>query len=105
MEVSVGTRLRVLRKDAGLTQAQLAALAGTNQAAINRYETDRAAAPYRVLVWYATYFNVCWIISSACARTHAGGMSASRRRGHRKWYSANRIGASSWKPASRRAAS
>ena len=58
MDVSVGTRLRVLRKDAGLTQAQLAALAGTNQAAINRYETDRAAAPYRVLVWYATYFNV-----------------------------------------------
>ena len=58
MDVSVGTRLRVLRKDAGLTQAQLAALAGTNQAAINRYETDRAAAPYRILVWYATYFNV-----------------------------------------------
>ena len=41
MDVSVGTRLRVLRKDAGLTQAQLAALAGTNQAAINRYETDQ----------------------------------------------------------------
>lgn len=58
MDVSVGTRLRVLRKDAGLTQVQLAALAGTNQAAINRYETDRAAAPYRILVWYATYFNV-----------------------------------------------
>ena len=33
MDVSVGTRLRVLRKDAGLTQAQLAALADTNQAA------------------------------------------------------------------------
>lgn len=32
MEVSVGTRLRVLRKDA--------ALAGTNQAAINRRERD-----------------------------------------------------------------
>ena len=45
MDVSVGTRLRVLRKDAGLTQAQLATLAGTNQAAI-------------ILVWYATYFNV-----------------------------------------------
>ena len=58
MDVSVGTQLRVLRKDAGLTQAQLAALADTNQAAINRYETDRAAAPYRILVWYATYFNV-----------------------------------------------
>ena len=57
MDISVGTRLRVLRKDAGLTQAQLAALADTNQAAINRYETDRAAAPYRILVWYATIFK------------------------------------------------
>ena len=54
MDVSVGTRLRVLRKDAGLTQAQLAALAGTNQAAINRYETDRAAAPYRISAFSKT---------------------------------------------------
>ena len=58
MDVSVGTRLRVLRKDAGLTQAQLAALAGTNQAAINRYETDLAAETYRILIWYTTYFKV-----------------------------------------------
>ena len=77
MDVSVGTRLRVLRKDAGLTQAQLAALAGTNQAAINRYETDRAAAPYRILMYR-------WIISSACVKTPAGGMSVSRRRGRRR---------------------
>ena len=105
MDVSIGTRLRVLRKDAGLTQAQLAALAGTNQAAINRYETDRAAAPYRILVWYATYFNVSLDYILACARTPAGGMSASRRRGRRKWCSASRIGASLSKPASHRAAS
>ncbi len=106
MDVSVGTRLRVLRKDAGLTQAQLAALAGTNQAAINRYETDRAAAPTTVF-WSGMppILMYRWIISSACARTPAGGMSASRRRGRRKWYSANRTGASLWKPASRRAAS
>lgn len=58
IDVSVGTRLRVLRKDAGMTQAQLTALAGTNQATINRYETDRVVAPYRILVWYATYFNI-----------------------------------------------
>ena len=36
MDVSVGTRLRVLRKDAGLTQAQLAALAGGHQPVRNR---------------------------------------------------------------------
>ena len=103
MDVSVGTRLRVLRKDAGLTQAQLAALADTNQAAINRYETDRAAAPYRILVWYATYFNAS--LDYICARTPAGGMSALRQRERRKWCSANRIGVSLWRLASRRAAS
>ena len=84
MDVSVGTRLRVLRKDAGLTQAQLAALAGTNQAAINRYETDRAAAPYRILVWYATYFNVSLDYIFGLCEDPAGGMSVSRRRGRRR---------------------
>lgn len=105
MDVSVGTRLRVLRKDAGLTQTQLAALADTNQAAINRYETDRAAAPYRILVWYATYLMCPWTISSVCARIPAGGMSALRQRERRKWCSANRIGVSLWRLASCRAAS
>lgn len=56
--VPVGTRLRILRRDAGLSQAKLGALAGTNQAAINRYESGNAAAPYRILIWYAQYFNV-----------------------------------------------
>ena len=100
MDVSVGTRLRVLRKDAGLTQAQLAALADTNQAAINRYETDRAS-------WSGMPpILMCpWTISSVCARTPAGGMSALRQRERRKWCSANRIGVSLWRLASRRAAS
>lgn len=105
MNVSVGTRLRVLRKDAGLTQAQLAALADTNQAAINRYETDRAAAPYRILVWYATYFNVSLDYIFGLCEDPAGGMSALRQRERRKWCSANRIGVSLWRLASRRAAS
>lgn len=55
---SVGTRLRILRKEAGLSQAQLGELAGSNQAAINRYESDNAQAPYRILLWYAQYFAV-----------------------------------------------
>ena len=97
MDVSVGTRLRVLRKDAGLTQAQLAALAGTNQAGQRHLTVFWSGMP--PILMYR------WIISSACARTPAGGMSASRRRGRRRWYSANRTGASLWKPASRRAAS
>ena len=97
MDVSVGTRLRVLRKDAGLTQAQLAALAGTKQTGQRHLTVFWSGMP--PILMYR------WIISSACARTPAGGMSASRRRGRRKWYSANRTGASLWKPASRRAAS
>ena len=105
MDVSVGTRLRVLRKDAGLTQAQLAALAGTNQAAINRYETDRAAAPYRVLVWYATYFNVSLDYIFGLCEDPRGRYVCVTPEGAQGWCSANRIGASSWKPASRRAAS
>ena len=84
MDVSVGTRLRVLRKDAGLTQAQLAARAGTNQAAINRYETDRAAAPIVSWSGMPPILMYRWIISSACVKTPAGGMSVSRRRGRRR---------------------
>ena len=37
---------------------ELGKLAGSNQSAINRYETDRAAVPYRMLIWYAQYFDV-----------------------------------------------
>ncbi len=56
--VTVGTRLRIIRKDAGLSRVELGKLAGSNQSAINRYETDRAAVPYRMLIWYAQYFDV-----------------------------------------------
>ncbi|WP_134106743.1 helix-turn-helix domain-containing protein [Ruthenibacterium lactatiformans] len=56
--VTVGTRLRIIRKDAGLSQVELGKLAGSNQSAINRYETDRAAVPYRMLIWYAQYFDI-----------------------------------------------
>ena len=56
--VTVGTRLRIIHKDAGLSQVELGKLAGSNQSAINRYETDRSAVPYRMLIWYAQYFDV-----------------------------------------------
>ena len=56
--VTVGTRLRIIRKDAGLSQVELGKLAGSNQSAINRYETDRSAVPYRMLIWSAQYFDV-----------------------------------------------
>ena len=51
MDVSVGTRLRVLRKDAGLTQAQLAALAEVSKSCLNhrlRKLVELANAPVQV---------------------------------------------------------
>lgn len=56
--VSVGTRLRAIRKNAGLSQVQIGNLAGYKQTAINRYETDKSAAPYKLLIWYAQHFDV-----------------------------------------------
>lgn len=41
-----------------LFRGSLGKLAGSNQSAINRYETYRAAVPYRMLIWYAQYFDV-----------------------------------------------
>ena len=82
MDVSVGTRLRVLRKDAGLTQAQLAALADTNQAT----GTKQTGQRHLTVFWSGMppILMYRWTISSACAKTPAGGMSVSRRRGRRR---------------------
>jgi len=41
MEVSIGTRLRQLRKQANLTQVQLAAASGVQQGEIAGYENDK----------------------------------------------------------------
>ena len=103
MDVSVGTRLRVLRKDVGLTQAQLAALADTNQAAINRYElTGRQ----RLTVSWSgmpTYFNVVLGLYLRSVRGPPRAVCLRYARGSvRKWCSANRIGVSLWRLASRR---
>ena len=41
--VTVGTRLRIIRKDAGLSQVELGKLAGSNQSAINRFSHHGSA--------------------------------------------------------------
>ena len=53
--VTVGTRLRIIRKDAGLSQVELGKLAGSNQSAINRYETDRSAVQTRNSLYAQTW--------------------------------------------------
>jgi len=55
---TVADRLRGLRESLGISQARLAEICGTNQSSINRYEHGQAEAPYRVLLWYADYFDV-----------------------------------------------
>jgi len=55
---NVGTRLRTLRESLSLSQAKIAEMAESNQTSINRFEYGKTEAPYRVLLWYAEYFDV-----------------------------------------------
>ena len=55
---TIGSRLKELRATTGKSQQAFAALAGTAQSSINRFENDQSEAPYRVLLWYADYFDV-----------------------------------------------
>ena len=55
---TVGSRLRALRTSIDLSQHRLAELAGLTQSAVNRYENDQSQPVYKILIWYADYFNV-----------------------------------------------
>ena len=55
---TVGTQLKYLRESIRLSQAKIGELAELNQSTVNRYEHGNAEAPYRVLLWYADYFDV-----------------------------------------------
>ena len=55
---TVSERLRGLRESLRISQAKLAELSGTNQSSVNRYEHGQAEAPYKILLWYADYFDV-----------------------------------------------
>ena len=56
--IQIGKRLKALRAATTLTQKAIGELAGTNQSSIDRYEHDRSIVPYRILIWYADYFDV-----------------------------------------------
>ena len=53
-----GSRLKELRAQTGKSQDNLSKLFDSNQSTLNRYENDQSEAPYRVLLWYADYFDV-----------------------------------------------
>ena len=58
MKKKIGERLRDLRLGVQLSQAKLAAIVGTQQSTINRYEQGQTVTGPEVFVGYADYFNV-----------------------------------------------
>lgn len=54
----VAQRLKSLRESVGVSQAKLAALMGTTQASVNRYENGQSSPPLKILRWYADFIDV-----------------------------------------------
>jgi len=55
---TVGERLKGLRDSIGVPLTKLAEMAETNPLSVNRFELSNAEAGYRILLWYADYFDV-----------------------------------------------
>jgi len=55
---TVSERLRWLRNSLNISQSKFAGMTGISQSALNRYENEQSEAPYRVLLWYADYFDI-----------------------------------------------
>ena len=55
---TIGVRLRELRQSAKLSQAKIAAVVGSRQSAIARFESGEAHVPEDVVARYADYFDV-----------------------------------------------
>ena len=55
---TIGVRLRELRQSAKLSQAKIAAIVGSRQSAVARFESGEAHVPAEVMIRYADYFDV-----------------------------------------------
>ena len=55
---TIGSRLRTLRESLGISQKKVSEILGAGQASVFRYESDKAQASYKTLLWYADYFDV-----------------------------------------------
>ena len=55
---TIGSRLKELRATTGKSQDALSKLFDSHQPTLNRYENNQSEAPYKVLLWYADYFDV-----------------------------------------------
>ena len=58
MDEQIGKRLREMRQKAKLSQARVAAVVGSRQSAVARFESGEAHVPSDVMVRYADYFDV-----------------------------------------------
>ena len=58
MDKQIGQRLREMRLKAKLSQAKVAAVVGSRQSAVARFESGEAHVPSAVMVRYADYFDV-----------------------------------------------
>ena len=54
----IGERLRDLRKDAGLTQAELGSILNINKHSISSYEREKSEPPDAIKIEIARYFHV-----------------------------------------------
>lgn len=52
------TRLRDLREDRDLTQAQVAEIIGTSQQHYGKYESDKIVIPFDRVIMLADFYNV-----------------------------------------------
>lgn len=57
MTDTIGSRVRFLREQSDLTQAELADIIGVTDSAIGLYENDRREPSLKVLNKFADYFN------------------------------------------------
>jgi len=55
---TIGSRLKELRATISKSQQVISEMAGSTQSSINRFENNQSEAPYKVLLWYADYFDV-----------------------------------------------
>lgn len=51
-------KIKELREDSDLTQAQMAEIIGITQRTVSYYENNQREVPISVLIKYANYFNV-----------------------------------------------
>lgn len=63
----IGSRMRILREAAGITQKEIAIMCGSNQTTIAKMETGKTAPSIKILIWWANKFDVS--LDYLCCRT------------------------------------